>query len=257
MLFTTSDGATISFDINAVCCIVQLPIDFSSPEEIIFLGTGFYFCSDRIVVTAKHIFTDCDSERGPLFVFNLAKHSMPGLAGHLAIIESTNASRNTDLAVLVIAENQSPHMSPFLPGPIRIADGESVFAIGYSPSQTEKNNKTATIRISANHYGRVKIEERERANTKTEFCIYFDAPFSEHGNSGGPVLNASGRVIGVFSQLFSSASSTNSVVPLCHGRASSLLPLIDLMKDVMKVNTFPVDAVRWILGEDLDHNGTT
>jgi serine protease Do len=151
-------------------------------------GAGFIVDPEGLVVTNQHVIANADRIRVKLY---------DGRTQAATVVGADNA---TDLALLKIAVNDL--------APLRLGDsdalrvGDSVIAIG-NPLEYERS-VTAGI-VSA--LGR-KVYEAE----PSESFIQTDAAINR-GNSGGPLLNKRGDVIGVNTVIRSDGRGISFAVP--------------------------------------------
>jgi serine protease Do len=151
-------------------------------------GAGFIVDPEGLVVTNQHVIANADRIRVKLY---------DGRTQAATVVGADNA---TDLALLKIAVNDLT--------PLRLGDsdalrvGDSVIAIG-NPLEYERS-VTAGI-VSA--LGR-KVYEAE----PSESFIQTDAAINR-GNSGGPLLNKRGEVIGVNTVIRSDGRGISFAVP--------------------------------------------
>ncbi|NMG09151.1 trypsin-like peptidase domain-containing protein [Brasilonema sp. UFV-L1] len=138
-------------------------------------GSGFIVSPDGLILTNAHVVQD-----GPKTVAVVLADGRQVLADVLGF-----ASGGLDLAALKIRNQKNlPFLRLASPGSARV--GQSVYAIGTPLSLELQNTLT---------YGIIS-----RIDTKSGL-IQHDAAVNP-GNSGGPLLNSNGQVIGVNSAIF-------------------------------------------------------
>lgn len=136
------------------------------------LGTGFFISPDGFAITCRHVIEDDEDHMAILA--NNEEHP-------IGIIAS---SSRYDLAViLVTTHKKTPYLQ--LSDPFSVESGEPVYALG-SASGLEPVVTNGLF---------TAIRKRVPGNDRV---IQFSAPVNP-GNSGGPLLDKSGRVLGVIS----------------------------------------------------------
>lgn len=139
-------------------------------------GSGFFVSSDGILVTNYHVVADAD------------QITVVMEDGRELDAEVVGLDQPTDLAVLRVEGSDFPHVSFDRDPNLRV--GDWVVAMG-NPFNL---GGTATAGI-------VSAAGREIGGAYNGF-IQIDAPINR-GNSGGPLFDISGHVVGVNSQIFS------------------------------------------------------
>jgi putative serine protease PepD len=153
-------------------------------------GSGFVYDSDGHIVTNQHV---VDGAQSVSVQFWNGK-------SYTAHVVGTDAS--TDLAVLKV-NAPSSELSPLTLGDSsKVAVGDPVVAIG-SPFGLQETVTSGIV--SALHR-----EMTSPNNFAIDDSIQTDAAIN-HGNSGGPLLNAQGKVIGVTSQIESDSGGSDGV----------------------------------------------
>jgi putative serine protease PepD len=153
-------------------------------------GSGFVYDADGHIVTNEHVVDGATS----------VKVRFWNGKTYTARVVGTDSS--TDLAVLDVNAPASQLFPLSLGDSSKVAVGDNVVAIG-SPFGLEET-VTAGI-VSALHR-----EMTSASNFTIDDSIQTDAAIN-HGNSGGPLLNAQGRVIGVNSQIESDSGGSDGV----------------------------------------------
>jgi putative serine protease PepD len=153
-------------------------------------GTGFIYDTKGDIVTNDHVISDSSSVRVKLSDGSTYKATVVG------------SDPSTDLAVLHIDAPSSKLVPLALADSSNVAIGDGVVAIG-NPFGLDESVTT----------GIVSALNREIAapdDTPIEGAIQTDAAIN-HGNSGGPLLDMQGKVIGVTSQIQSDSGGNDGV----------------------------------------------
>jgi putative serine protease PepD len=153
-------------------------------------GTGFVYDSDGHIVTNEHVIDGASSVSVKLADGSTWKATVVG------------SDASSDLAVLKIAAPASKLTPLALADSSAVAVGDGVVAIG-NPFGLD-GTVTSGI-VSA-----VDREITAPDSTPIERAIQTDAAIN-HGNSGGPLLDLQGKVIGVTSQIESDSGGNDGV----------------------------------------------
>ena len=160
-------------------------------------GTGFLIDASGYILTNHHVIADAD-------------RIMVGLAdGRTLRAERVGSDADTDIALIKVSSPRPlPHAA--LGDSDRLRVGEWVLAIG-NPLAYEH---TVTVGV-VSFIGRKLFESSFDRYIQTDAAINF-------GNSGGPLINARGEVIGINAAISSRASNIGFAVPI--NQASAILP---------------------------------
>lgn len=160
-------------------------------------GTGFLIDASGHILTNHHVIEDADR-----IIVRLAD-------GRSLRAERVGSDPETDIALIKVS---APEPLPYAPlgdsDTLRV--GEWVLAIG-NPLAYEH---TVTV-------GVVSFIGRKLFNTSLDRYIQTDAAIS-FGNSGGPLINARGEVIGINAAVSSRAANIGFAVPI--NQATAILP---------------------------------
>src|ERR1051325_8729352 len=156
-------------------------------------GTG----SGAVIDDLGHIVTNFHVVRGA----ETLEVTLPDKSKHEAKV--VGADPNNDLAVIQIDVPKGAHLTAIPLGTSKgLLVGQKVFAIG-NPYGLERTMTTGII----SSLGRSIEAENGRV---IEGVIQTDAAIN-HGNSGGPLLNSQGQMIGINTAIFSPSSNGGSV----------------------------------------------
>jgi len=160
-------------------------------------GTGFLIDADGYILTNHHVIVDADR-----IMVRLAD-------GRSMRAERVGSDADTDIALIKI-ESSRPLPHAVLGDSDTLRVGEWVLAIG-NPLAYEH---TVTV-------GVISFIGRKLFDTSFDRYIQTDAAIN-FGNSGGPLINARGEVIGINAAISSRASNIGFAVPI--NQASAILP---------------------------------
>ena len=148
-------------------------------------GTGFFYDNEGTVITNYHVIEDCVSAK--ITLSNGASYDVVAVLGY---------SKEKDIAIL------STSCSSSIPLKIRntgVKTGEQVYAIGSSLGLSGSLSD-----------GIISSAEREIGG---HTYIQTTAPISQ-GNSGGPLIDTDGNVIGITSASFVDGQNLNLAIPI-------------------------------------------
>jgi S1-C subfamily serine protease len=200
----------------------------SVPQTSQALGSGFVIDKAGHIVTNYHVVQGAQK----VLVSFSGKDQLP------ASIVGSDPS--TDTAVLKIAQHGSALTPLELGNSDDVRVGDTVYAIGNPFGYT----RTLTSGI-------VSAVQRQITAPNTlpiDNVIQTDAAIN-HGNSGGPLLDAQGRVVGVTSQIYSDSSQSGNIgigfaipVNLVRNVAAQIISTGKAAHSYLGVGTFPVTA---------------
>jgi len=179
-----------SGDINAAArSVVRVVIVLrdNSGYDVIGHGTGFAVTSKLIVTNAHVLAPLLEDDR-----LRLGVVPAQGRTGYFAKI--VRVSSDVDLALIELTENASLPVATLYTG--RVEDGADVFAVGYPANVDEALGLGLNGLVSP----QAPVKSRGQVSggrSASQFdTILHTAPIGT-GNSGGPLLDACGRVVGV------------------------------------------------------------
>jgi 2-alkenal reductase len=168
--------------------------DPSSTATAVSQGSGFVISPKGYVLTNSHVITNA----GEGSSVRAAQHLFVEFAdGDRAEAKVVGWDLYDDVGLLQLKTNAHPLSPVPLGDSASVAVGEPVAAIG-SPLGSDIGVNTLTVGVvSAIHRS---IDALTVKLYKVVDAIQTDAPIT-HGNSGGPLLDARGRVIGINAQI--------------------------------------------------------
>ena len=213
----------------------------SSPAVVSILiegvggGTGFIVSEDGLILTNKHVVFDDDAEY-TVFTNSGKKFSAKVLAKDpfqdLAIVkidQENNVNENGELVV-----NKFPVLT--LGDSDNIERGQTVIAIGNALAEFRNTVSSGLIsglgrRITAS--GGTYVETLDDV-IQTDTAI-------NKGNSGGPLLNLRGEVIGINTAIANNAQSIGFSIPINYAKRD-----IEQIQETGKI-VYPFIGVRYVL----------
>jgi S1-C subfamily serine protease len=177
--------------------------DPSSTVTAVSQGSGFVISPKGYVLTNSHVITNA----GDGSSVRAAQHLFVEFAdGDRAEAKIVGWDLYDDVGLLRLQTNGHSLAPVPLGDSATVAVGEPVAAIG-SPLGSDIGVNTLTVGVvSAIHRS---IDALTVRKYKVVDAIQTDAPIT-HGNSGGPLLDARGRVIGINAQIRSASGSNDS-----------------------------------------------
>ena len=175
----------------------QTRLDFWGPvtQEAIGQGSGVIFDKRGYILTNNHVISGQGKVK--ITVYLIDGRSMEGTV--------IGADSTTDLAVVKISNNNLP-VAP-LGESNNIQVGQFAMAIG-NPLDASLRNTVTTGVISA-----IDRVLRVDQNTVMYGMLQTDAAINE-GNSGGPLLNSDGQVIGINTAIVAQAQGIGFAIPI-------------------------------------------
>lgn len=149
------------------------PVDFRPATPGKFGGTGFLIDGKGYLVTSAHVVAKADS----IYIVNTK--------GHYFKAKTIHVNDNTDIAILKIVDSRFQPVGK-LPYGIRKSKadlGEQIFTLGFPRTEIVYNEGYLSAKTGYNG----------------DTIAYQIAISANPGNSGGPIFNAAGEIIGVLS----------------------------------------------------------
>lgn len=205
---------------------------FAQPEQEQAAGTGIIISSDGLIVTNRHVV--------PAGTTNVSVTLSDGTElKNVSVVGRTSDSDSLDVAFLKINDAQGHKLTPAVIGDSSTVQvGDDVVAIGNALGQFQ-NTVTSGI-ISG--YGRsVQAGDSSGTSTSENLVDLFqtDAAINE-GNSGGPLVNLNGQVIGINTAVAGNAQNIGFAIPINDVRG--------LIEQVIKTGKFarPYLGVQYV-----------
>jgi len=206
---------------------------FSQPEQEQAAGTGIIISSSGLIVTNRHVVPD-----GTTSVSVTLSDGTE--LKNVSVVGRTSDSDSLDIAFLKITNAEGHKLTPAVIGDSSTVQvGDDVVAIGNALGQFQ-NTVTSGI-ISG--YGRSVTAGDSSGATSTDENLddlfQTDAAINE-GNSGGPLVNLNGQVIGINTAIAGNAQNIGFAIPINDVRG--------LITQVLATGTFqrPYLGVRYI-----------
>lgn len=163
-----------------------------------FTGSGFFVSADGYIVTNRHVVEDVIEGSGYSILIVVPGYDVPIEA------EVVGSDIQTDIAVLKAQEQDEPYAYVTLGDSDTLQVGELVVAIG---NPLGKLSGTVTVGVVS------ALERTVNNNGYTMDLIQTDASINS-GNSGGPLINSFGEVIGVTNAKISTAEGLGFAIPI-------------------------------------------
>lgn len=208
------------------------PFGLSQSQQQSSAGTGIIISSDGIIVTNRHVV--------PQGTTSVSVTLSDGTQyNNVQVLGRTSAADSLDVAFLKIPNLNGKKLTPAQLGDSsKMQVGDRVVAIGNALGQFQ-NTVTSGI-ISG--YGRT-VQASDSSNSSSaenlEDLFQTDAAINE-GNSGGPLVNSDGQVIGINTAVASNAQGIGFAIPIND--------INGLIKEVLATGKFeqPYVGVRYL-----------
>ena len=199
-------------------------------------GAGFIFDSDGHIITNNHVVTDASR-----IIVTFAD-------GTQAEAKVVGTDPGTDLAVIQVSADTSSLKPVALADAAQLKVGQIVIAIG-SPFGLQGSMTTGII----SSLGRT-IENSNSSSNITSSTAYYSIPdiiqtdaAINHGNSGGPLLDLNGEVVGINTAIESTSDSSagvgyvipSSIIKLV---ATALINSGKIEHTYLGLTTVPIDS---------------
>jgi len=207
--------SVVSVDVTSQTTAQDL-FGFTQSQNQQSAGTGFIINTDGTIVTNRHV-VPAGTTQVSVTLADGTRYD------NVQVIGRTNDNSPLDIAFLKINDTKGKKLVPVTLGDSsKMQVGDKVVAIGNALGQFQ-NTVTSGI-ISG--YGR-DLQAGDQSGTSTENLtdlFQTDAAINE-GNSGGPLVNINGEVIGVNTAIASGAQSIGFSIPVndLKGLISSVL----------------------------------
>ena len=197
-------------------------------------GTGFFISTDGYILTNYHVIEDAYQSSSKITVLT---HDGTSYTATVTGVDSSN-----DLAVLKIDATNTSAVT--MGDSASMSVGDTVYAVG-NPMGELQFTMTSGM-----------VSALDRAVTTQDYSsainmFQIDAAINE-GNSGGPVYNANGEVIGIVTAKYSSSSSSSTVEGL-----GFAIPVNDAKTIANDLMTKGYVTGKAYMGVSLDENYTS
>jgi serine protease Do len=180
---------------------------FDSSQDAQAAGTGMIISRDGYILTNRHVV--------PSGTTSVSVTLQDGtIYNDVEVVGRTNSSDSLDVAILKIKDLKGTSLTSVTFGSSSDASvGDSVVAIGNALGQFEN---TVTSGIISGFGRSVTASDGSTSSAKSEDLVNLiqtDAAINE-GNSGGPLVNLNGQVIGINTAIASGAQSIGFAIPI-------------------------------------------
>ncbi len=163
------------------------------------IGSGFIISQDGYIITNKHVVSDTNYDYQVL---------IQGEKDPISIDKITIDPDN-DIAILKINKTNLPYLN--LGSSSNLKKGQTVIAIG---SALGDLTDTVTVGVISGLNRDINVSDTTGQSTESiKGAIQTDAAIN-HGNSGGPLINIKGEVVGVNVATSDSASNISFALPI-------------------------------------------
>jgi serine protease Do len=206
--------------------IVPRQVQTGTEKQQTGAGTGFIVSEDGLILTNKHVVSD-DTAEYTVVMSDSKEYPVKVLAKDPV----------QDLAIMKINGSDVKFTPLTLGSSDDIQIGQSVIAIGNALGEFQNTVSVGVI----SGLGRTVVASGEAIGTETlEDIIQTDAAINK-GNSGGPLLNLRGEVIGINTAVSSSGQNISFAISIDKAKKD-----IEQVKSSGKI-TYPYMGVRYVV----------
>jgi S1-C subfamily serine protease len=162
------------------------PVDTNSKDRtgVLGNGSGFFVTADGYAITNRHVVTDDDKKVDPTVVFRVRLDNGDEYPARLVAVDE-------EYDVALIKVDQPDKTFDYL----RVADdnpdpASNVLVLGY-PATSMYEAADYSMQVDPGTVKSVHPSDKE-------YQVWFDLS-TTHGNSGGPIVDMEGRVVGILS----------------------------------------------------------
>ncbi|HVC36634.1 MAG TPA: trypsin-like peptidase domain-containing protein [Candidatus Dormibacteraeota bacterium] len=204
---------------------------FSQSQQTVAAGTGIIISSDGLIITNRHVV--------PAGTTSVSVTLSDGTQlKNVTVVGRTNANDSLDIAFLKIQNSNGHKLIPAAIGDsAQVQVGDAVVAIGNALGQFQN---TVTSGIISGYGRQVQASDGlTQASENLDDLFQTDAAINE-GNSGGPLVNLNGQVIGINTAVAGNAQNIGFAIPINDVKG--------LINQVLKTGKFvrPFLGVRYI-----------
>ena len=187
-------------------------------------GTGFIITNDGLIITNKHVVKDSNSQ-----------YSVVLADGKSYDAQVQSLDPYEDIAVLKIDAKNLPVVE--LGDSDQLEIGQWVVAVGNALGEFDN---TVTVGVISARNRKVEATDEDGSNSETiDNLIQTDAAINL-GNSGGPLVNLAGQVIGINTAMASGAQNIGFAIPINQAKTA-----IDSIKKTGRIIR-PYLGVRYV-----------
>ncbi len=200
-------------------------------------GTGIILSSDGLIITNRHV-VPSGTQTVNVTLSDGTTYS------DVKVIGRTNSSDSLDIAFLQIQDTKGKKLTAAQIGDSsKVKVGDSVVAIGNALGQFQN---TVTSGIISGHGRSVQASDGNGSSSENlEDLFQTDAAINE-GNSGGPLVNLEGQVIGINTAIATDSQNIGFSIPI-----NDVTGLINSVKETGKLQRPYLGVVYVSLTDDI------
>lgn len=184
-------------------------------------GTGIILDKEGLIITNRHV-VPAGTKSVNVVLSDGTRYE------NVEVVGRTNSQDTLDVAFLQIKDTQGKNLKPAQIGDSsKVSIGDSVVAIGNALGQFQN---TVTSGIISGHGRNVEAASEGSAESESLTDLFQTDAAINQGNSGGPLVNLEGQVIGINTAVADSAQNIGFAIPI-----NNVTGLIKSVKDTGKI----------------------